>query len=98
MAASRRGEDAQSGAASAVVQTAASGLLDERDRATSSVTNPGAGSRSARSITSHRLRSIPASRHAISSPGVVAGPSAEPLTPVSYTHLRAHETRHDLVC
>src|SRR5665648_716538 len=23
---------------------------------------------------------------------------AEPLVPVSYTHLRAHETRHDLVC
>src|SRR5450759_2255266 len=22
----------------------------------------------------------------------------DPLTPVSYTHLRAHETRHDLVC
>ena len=21
-----------------------------------------------------------------------------PVTPVSYTHLRAHETRHDLVC
>src|SRR5450756_2653188 len=21
-----------------------------------------------------------------------------PITPVSYTHLRAHETRHDLVC
>src|SRR5450756_2615842 len=23
---------------------------------------------------------------------------AMPCTPVSYTHLRAHETRHDLVC
>src|SRR5450759_5838498 len=25
-------------------------------------------------------------------------PFANPLWPVSYTHLRAHETRHDLVC
>src|SRR5450756_3151472 len=25
-------------------------------------------------------------------------PSSHSLTPVSYTHLRAHETRHDLVC
>ena len=24
--------------------------------------------------------------------------SGEPISPVSYTHLRAHETRHDLVC
>src|SRR5450756_2849965 len=24
--------------------------------------------------------------------------TAEPCSPVSYTHLRAHETRHDLVC
>src|SRR5450756_1252208 len=26
------------------------------------------------------------------------GPTVGALTPVSYTHLRAHETRHDLVC
>src|SRR5450756_2807922 len=25
-------------------------------------------------------------------------PNGLPLDPVSYTHLRAHETRHDLVC
>src|SRR5659263_727077 len=25
-------------------------------------------------------------------------PIVDKLTPVSYTHLRAHETRHDLVC
>src|SRR5450756_2680449 len=27
-----------------------------------------------------------------------ASPASEPVVPVSYTHLRAHETRHDLVC
>ena len=27
-----------------------------------------------------------------------AGGTTRTLTPVSYTHLRAHETRHDLVC
>src|SRR5450759_1929782 len=26
------------------------------------------------------------------------GPTTGRITPVSYTHLRAHETRHDLVC
>src|SRR5450756_2649291 len=27
-----------------------------------------------------------------------AGPDSHTSNPVSYTHLRAHETRHDLVC
>eukprot|EP01016_Furgasonia_blochmanni_P003668 TRINITY_DN11437_c0_g1_i2.p1 TRINITY_DN11437_c0_g1~~TRINITY_DN11437_c0_g1_i2.p1 ORF type:complete len:101 (-),score=23.18 TRINITY_DN11437_c0_g1_i2:7-309(-) len=27
-----------------------------------------------------------------------ASPCLDQLVPVSYTHLRAHETRHDLVC
>src|SRR5428012_24997 len=29
---------------------------------------------------------------------VPCGTTGESPTPVSYTHLRAHETRHDLVC
>ena len=29
---------------------------------------------------------------------VLAAVAASTSTPVSYTHLRAHETRHDLVC
>src|SRR5450759_5416071 len=36
-----------------------------------------------------------------SSPGALRASSARglrPAVPVSYTHLRAHETRHDLVC
>src|SRR5450759_2270221 len=31
-------------------------------------------------------------------PAVVPDSVMEALLPVSYTHLRAHETRHDLVC
>src|SRR5450756_2947857 len=30
--------------------------------------------------------------------GSIRGAYATSVTPVSYTHLRAHETRHDLVC
>src|SRR5428012_2596 len=36
---------------------------------------------------------FPDRRHGPPSPGTV-----RPSRPVSYTHLRAHETRHDLVC
>src|SRR5450759_814079 len=56
--------------------------------------------------TEHAPRaSVPAHhRHAPTSRRSPSSPESEPPThspgqhPVSYTHLRAHETRHDLVC
>src|SRR5450756_2830242 len=40
----------------------------------------------------------PASAHSYSQAGSSAPLTVTAPTPVSYTHLRAHETRHDLVC
>src|SRR5450756_1281826 len=42
-------------------------------------------------------RTVPAVVQFVDIAGLVKG-AAEGEGPVSYTHLRAHETRHDLVC
>src|SRR5450759_5559705 len=49
---------------------------------------------------SNRSTNVPSGPHATISlrKAVVDTDSVTPTTTVSYTHLRAHETRHDLVC
>src|SRR5659263_123966 len=46
----------------------------------------------------HRGRQHPAHRDPLGPNGAVEPLGVEGQHPVSYTHLRAHETRHDLVC
>src|SRR5450756_1800918 len=46
--------------------------------------------------TGSNLSSLRSSTESLSSGGIASGPVS--FMTVSYTHLRAHETRHDLVC
>src|SRR5450759_4822331 len=69
-----------------------------------SVTEPGASSSSTRTSLpgSDRYRLIASASASVSSamsaPDAKQPGSSSTSAPVSYTHLRAHETRHELVC
>src|SRR5450756_2701197 len=65
--------------------------LSRRAASTISATRPLLKSRADRFTATRRGR-CPSACHS------AACLQAAPMTPVSYTHLRAHETRHDLVC
>src|SRR5450756_599388 len=65
--------------------------------------HPGASRASASAGATHRMRLRgPLARLTVSHPKELRSPYLRPPArvrrPVSYTHLRAHETRHDLVC
>src|SRR5450756_2719867 len=63
------------------------------------MTNKGRSGSAASPVSCNRLSlscTIPASDEGLYICG--SAPSAEGSQSVSYTHLRAHETRHDLVC
>src|SRR5665648_1228866 len=72
---------------------APNGELNEKERGSSS--SMAKGWSLGQAILSEYRRSRPASLGSRSTKSTIRAPDARP---VSYTHLRAHETRHDLVC